>query len=370
MKKNILLSAMLIAVCGMFAGCSGDTDSQVKTDLTPKTLELTIAGSNAGKTRTSGTAGDEAAVNNLVIGIFDATSGNVDNIKSVDVSPISNGTGTVKVTYTTSSPKIVVIANAPKADFTSATTYAGFKGVAANLDHTTATAYADGAFTDAVGNNTTVGTQKSTMLPMIGEISSSDISNGAATVSISRIVSRISISSITTDFSDNVTYKGYTLDINEIFIANAHNSIHFDMTNAAGTMQGLTTNETSYLSYLGSGVLSDATAPYTTNHYFYTFPSAAEVKLKLIIKATLKKNAEDQGTVVYYPIVINKAQTGTEISDGDKDGKVDANKTYALTAVIKNTGVDDPSKEITPADVTLTVSVSAWAANLTQAVTF
>lgn len=360
---------MLIAASGMFTGCSNSEDVTDTGPSTPKTLELTIKGSAATKTSGDVTDGNEATVNNLVVGIF-KSDGSVDNIKAFDSPSISSGTGSVKITYTAETPTIVVVANAPKADFNAAKTLTDFKAVAANLDNTTTATYnKDGAFTAVPGTASSVGAQNSKMLPMIGETST--VKNNAATVSISRIVSRISINSITADFSSNVTYNGYALKVNEIFLANAHNTVPFNLGTGSTTLyQGQMANTTSYLSYLGSGTL-DAAAPYTTNNYFYVFPSTATDQLKLIIKATLSKTGASD-VVCYYPIIVNKAQTGTTIAgeNNETDGTVDANKTYTLSAVINNVGVSQPTDVITPTDVTLTVNVAGWAANLTQSVTF
>jgi len=79
--------------------------------------------------------------------------------------------------------------------------------------------------------------------------------------------------------------------------------------------------------------------------------------------------ADGDGTV-YYPIVINKSQAGTTLTGGSGNSTIDRNKTFALAATIKSKGVTSPSDDIEPADVSLTVEVTAWAVDIIQSVVF
>ncbi len=375
MKKNILLSAMLIAVCGMFAGCAGEEDSQVKTDLTPKTLQLTIKGTES--TRTAGAnptygTDNEAKVNNLVIGIFTGDGASkVDNIMAVDAPNIITP---ITITYTTTTPKIVVVANAPKSTFTTATTYEGFIAKTLDLDNTTAT-YSSGTFTPAT---TTVDGQNSNVLPMYTTNVNIDEKAKTATASISRAVARVSIGSITADLTKNVTYSNYTMKVDEVFMYGARKTMNLEGTLSDDSYQGeLATHVNpplARLNYLGSGDISGAKY---SNHYYYVFPTNADKELRLVIKATLTDKDDDKKTVTsYYPVVINLYQDGTTIKKGDnvltttQTGKVEANKTYDISAVIKNVGVASPDATIAPVNINLTVTVADWAENLTQNVIF
>ena len=84
--------------------------------------------------------------------------------------------------------------------------------------------------------------------------------------------------------------------------------------------------------------------------------------------------AYDEETV-YYPIVINKSQSGTTITENGetktgRTGYLDRNTVYNLSAVIKGKGVSDPSQDIEPADLNLTVTVADWTLTVTQEVVF
>ena len=92
----------------------------------------------------------------------------------------------------------------------------------------------------------------------------------------------------------------------------------------------------------------------------------------MVLEGTFKKSASDAGTIIYYPIIVNKSQTGTNITGASGTGtsNIARNTTYAIKATIKNIGTDDPTGEINPTSLELTVSVADWALNITQDVTF
>jgi hypothetical protein len=65
---------------------------------------------------------------------------------------------------------------------------------------------------------------------------------------------------------------------------------------------------------------------------------------------------------MYYPILINHAQTGTTITGTPgTDTQVAPNTRYAMKAVIRSIGVASPASNIDPASIALTISVSSWA---------
>ena len=131
---------------------------------------------------------------------------------------------------------------------------------------------------------------------------------------------------------------------------------------------------------LSEAVKVDASTPYTTSHFFYAFPNPSTnlTKTKLVIAGVFDQDgsgtAYDEETV-YYPIVINKSQSGTTITENGetktgRTGYLDRNTVYNLSAVIKGKGVSDPSQDIEPADLNLTVTVADWALTVTQEVVF
>ena len=89
-------------------------------------------------------------------------------------------------------------------------------------------------------------------------------------------------------------------------------------------------------------------------------------------KVHSRKNADDTGSTIYYPIIINKSQSGTTITGASGTGtsNIARNTTYSIKATIKSIGITDPMEDITPTSLQLTVSVADWALNITQDVTF
>ena len=370
----LALPALLLSSCS-------SKDDPTNENVSTRTLTLTISGASYGSTRTAGsTPADEAGVKNLTIVVLDGEA--VENITYVKNVQVTGGKITQQITYKASSPKIKVVANVPESTFSGVTTETGFNNALASLDNTTAS-YTDGVFTPSVGDNTTVGTQKSDILPMVG--TAGTITAGTASVALYRLVSRISLSGITSDFS-NPIYAGYTLKIDEIFLSNVpvESSLSSEWDENGGKtvpttsslMQGETTNATAYKSYLGSGVLGyvDATSSaYTTNHYFYVFPNSSTTsQTKLIIKAKLYDASNTDLGTYYYPIVINRSQPGTSFNETilSHDGTVKANVTYTLNATIKGKGVLNATDDLKPSDISLDVTVSGWSAELTQSVVF
>ena len=63
-------------------------------------------------------------------------------------------------------------------------------------------------------------------------------------------------------------------------------------------------------------------------------------------------------------LIFNISNAGTGTSN------IARNTTYAIKATIKNIGTDDPTGEINPTSLELTVSVANWALDITQDVTF
>lgn len=381
MKTGRLFLAIL-PLAALLVSCS-NKDALSEDNVQTRTLTLKINGSGYGSTRTSGSnPASEAGVKNLAIVIFDGTT--VENIKYVGNVQVNDGTITEKITYKASSPKVKVVANVPENIFSGVTNADNFTAALTSLDNTTST-YSDGVFTPSIGDNTSPGTQKSDVLPMVGTAGTIG-SDGIAAVSLYRLVSRISLSGVSTDFS-NTMYAGWKLKIDEIFLANVpveSSLLSVWDTNdkiAATTsslMQGETTKTTGYRSYLGSGVLGDVdatTSAYTTNHYFYVFPNSNTTfsnQTKLIIKAELfDASGADKGTY-YYPIVINRSQSGTSFNETslDHDGTVKSNVTYTLDAIIKGKGVLNATDDLKPSDISLNVTVKDWSANLTQTVVF
>lgn len=376
----------IFLLAGFMQSCSTDVNVGGNDNKESKAITLSIKGASS-DTRASGTVGNESSVKNIVIAVFDGTS--LENTFVVSSPDVTNNTITKKITYKASTPKIVVVANVPASLFAGVKTEDEFKALTASLDNTTSTYNTETAdFTLAVGDKDNIGIQKSDVLPMIGTASSID-ANGNSTVSLYRMVSRVAISNITTAFSQYGPYAGYTFKVEQVYMANvpSASTLASEWDSNGGNnspvtsalVQGLTTDETGYKSYLGTGVINVAT-PFSTPQYFYVFPNTSTVfatQTKIIIKGQLyDKDGALVGTY-YYPVVVNRAQTGTDINNSNSgdashsgNGTVGANRTYTLGVTIMTKGNTNPDDDLKPNDLSINITVSDWSSNLTQDVVF
>jgi hypothetical protein len=370
MNKFIYLFITLFAIG--FSSCSKDDVSQETGVATTLKVSITGIGVNtkahsaiivndAGSTVGTG----EAKINRITVAVFKAASANtVDDSDPVDViyETVALTGSSVSVPVTAGNRSVLVVANAPAGAFENITTRSGFKSKTLSLDLT-----AKGVDGEA---ESVESTQSISNLPMEGEITyvtGTTINTGTTTtasVILKRLVARVAITSITTQFSG--AYANATFTPTEIFLYNANTS--FTWGSVASTSlfkQGETLVPANYCSYLGNTV-----SGYTTNigdpYYFYTFPNDATSPTKLVIKGTFDPDGgtASNAKTVYYPIVINLYNVNTSnLPDGaSSTAKIEANKAYNLTAIIKGEGSTGASVDITPVNLTVNVSVQAWTA--------
>jgi hypothetical protein len=391
MKKNNWLTAILFAC--LLTSCGSETATVEEDSGLSALLELNLQGSSTatksspgiavrsqGTLPGTGTIGeDEGTINRITVGVF-KTDGTTDVITETTTL-----TSDYKLTVnaTEGDREIIVVANAPEGYFAGITTKTAFLAKAVSLNVTTP---GDLGEADQLTNDLPMSGQATTQSG--GTVTTIPLSQGttvSAYVSLTRLVSRISISKISYSFESGGLYPAAVFTPTEVFLYNAETESTWDVGSTLPTTtvpgQGEASTSTAggnYKVYLGETV-SDFTngTAFTDPYFFYTFANHdASLPTKLIIKGTFDVNgdgtintADGDGTV-YYPIVINKSQTGTVLTGGTGDATTDRNKTYALTATIKGKGVTSPGEDINPADVSLTVSVAAWAVYITQNVTF
>lgn len=376
MKTSNYLWAVLATVTLSLSACGSDENENV---IQPKEktakLELTLVGTPA-DSRATGTlpTTDESQINRLTVAVFTGASGNpVNALREFTGDDIKAATGGIgkKITMLCepgNGQTIYVVANASTGLFAGVTNLAGFKAKLMLLSETTKAAGA-GAATD---------TQKVNNLPMLGSTTGKDFTAGTETeanIALSRLVARVSISSVKTAFDPVGRFKDATFKVDAIYLKNVDSSVNADKTGGApinGGHEGVVVTQYLYEAVTGHTANAELTTPY----YFYTFPNVDSSKpTKLIIKGLF--DADGSGSTSapiarYYPITINKKQANTTISGGagtDK-GSIAANTRYVLTAVIKGEGAADDKTDIDPATLQLTVTVADWALTISQNVTF
>lgn len=376
MKTNNYLWAVLATGTLSLTACGSDENENVTLpkEKTAK-LELTLVGTPAAS-RTTGTlpTTDESQINRLTVAVFTGTSGNPVNalheFTGDDIKDAAGGTGK-KVTMLCepgNGQTIYVVANASSALFAGVANLAEFQSRLALLSETTKSA--------GTGDATDV--QKANNLPMLGSATGKDFTAGGelkVEIALSRLVARVSISSIKTAFDAAGQFKNATFKVDAVYLKNANSSVNMKKEGSVPINGG---HEGSAVTkYLYETVASHtANTELTTPYYFYTFPNASgDSPTRLIIKGTFDADGSGAASTAatrYYPIVINKKQANTTITagQGTDKGSIDSNTKYVLTAVIKGEGAPDDDTDIDPATLQLTVTVAEWALTIEQNVTF
>ena len=372
MKMGIYFGALLMLASLSLSSCSSEENEKTGVPQGEARLQLILTGKPTDVTRSTGaalpTADNEKTIGRVAVAIFDKKDNVViiqeftktDDIV-VNCTPGENCTG-------------VVVANAPANYFAGITTKKAFLETNLKLTQTKDALPMSGAIKSGTGDDATT-----TFTLKAGETSKLN-------VELSRLVARVSISSIKTDFETSGTYAKATFKLKKIFLHRSSNKSTVDPAKIVGS-DFLTGKLDAENAGLQTAVSPEVEFPTTTEHtgkyWFYTFAHTSTQPTKLVLYGSFdidgtgtKYAAED----VYYPVVINKLQAGTTINDGKNDitvsakGKgdstVQANATYAITAKIKGKGVADPDDDIDPAIINLTVTVADWSLTISQDVTF
>lgn len=383
MNKNYLLLSAMLSVLLMTSCSSSDTEEHTPVG-NPATVNLSLglqtrASSASAMPTSSSTYGTgEGTVTAFMSGLFDANSSTVT----------INTASAMSITTTTQARNILVAANtvnspADQASFAARTSMTDFKTLPADLSYTTST---NG---QANTRKNTVNSQEMTGLPMFGETdncfsSFTTSTTSSVDVNLIRLVARIDLNSLKSDFASTTTYPTASFTVHEIFMYNVNDVCTYGGTasqngalaESAGTTgkceqtdaNGLINSSLNNYAYLSSGALTNAGAgspvvylTATTPFYFYVFPHSSTNPTKLVIKGLFKTSSGDAGTELYYPIIINDvAMSSNTITNNDV---LTANNIYQLDVTLKGRGVPFPSQNITPATATVTLKITDWTAN-------
>lgn len=195
--------------------------------------------------------------------------------------------------------------------------------------------------------------------------------NNSCTISISRLISRIVLQKVT----NNLPVGLGSIQINNVFLSNVVANQNLGGTEAPATFlnkQGVADEETRNKTHIigtgsykasaekftffkgTSGISIANNASFSEKSFFYTYPNNvnrmpagftstfAPEKSVLVISATINSKVQ------YYPIVLSKA--------------FDRNKTYSVELTITGPGTDDPNKPIEKNSANVTVTVANWVA--------
>lgn len=366
------------------SACSKETNMDLPRSDKTASVRITVLGTKVVSTKASGTLlptpAEENVIKNVTVGLF-KTDGTTD--------VISEGTltdGHITVTGTGGERQVVVVANAASGVFAGALTKAEF------LARTVAL------------------TQTKSELPMSGEGTNNVTLVAGATkapeidIVVSRLVARIQLESLKTDFSAVGQYANAAFTLDKVFVYNVMSKSQVGVVSSATTLvtsglihgwegagEGAATIYTSLVDKVINTVIPAVPASaYTIPYYFYVFQNyfadgidntnrGTATKLVIAGWFTPNKNVPNTKYYVYYPAVINRTQSGTNISGTDNTGKsvndisnkgVLRNSIYSVAATIKNIGVNSPADFMEPTDLDLGVTVADWALTVTQKVNF
>lgn len=390
MKRNVdvmrafaaIVSAALFSVifAVLASSCTDNSSSQPTPEKKKNaTLKLTLTGTSVANGRATGDAlpKKEDNIKTLAVGVFDANDGTVNVIAECSVV---NNEVQDEILCSAGLCDVIVVANAPTGTFDGVQTKEQFLRKTVDLSQTA-----------------TNDVQTSDNLPMSGQTPASIefVANTVNPVSVSliRLVARISIESIKTKFTVANSNSNATFTLDKVFIYNALSTSHIAPGDATLTMPvnpvwidgGRLAEDNSWipgkkylLNQIEPVVLSgDGDNEYKIPNWFYAFANNdTEHSTKVVIGGWYDPDGALGTTIptyVYYPIVVNQAQEGTNfqgLGAGEAhDGTITRNVDYRLSATIAKKGVATPDEEISVAEMQLTVSVAEWNLTIEQEVT-
>ncbi len=191
---------------------------------------------------------------------------------------------------------------------------------------------------------------------MYGEQISTIYATTPVSVAVSRLVARISISSIENRI-DAIQYQSEPIKVTGIYLVNVVGDIQYKVTdddytptiwynqmkNNAEQTTLLKSDESDYICNLSYG------NPYSTTHYFYCYPNStlsdnqsttwSERCTRLVVETLI------DGQTYYYPITIED---------------IKSNYQYDATLIITRIGSDSPDSPVVTGDATVSITVTAW----------
>ena len=304
---NYLWAVLTMATLSLTA-CSDESEDVQQPQEKNAKVELTLTGTPA-ETRASGALpSSEGAIKTLAVGIFDHTSGTTNTIAEPTLSD-----GKYEISCTPDTCDIIVVANAPTGTFAGLTTKDAFIAKTVALSQTAGDV------------------QNAENLPMSGKEEGVVLTAGNTvpqSISISRLVARICINSIKTNFVPTGQYSKATFKLKKVFLHNAMASSQVTpeaVPDTSNPQSGQNDNLNKYLQTVSSSEdIITTEAPHTTNYWFYTFANTAAGMTSKHTKLVIYEEFDPDGaggidhSDVYYPVVINKLQRESSLKRSDQ----------------------------------------------------
>lgn len=355
---------------------SDDVISQSDDD---QTLTIKVSPSNTIGTRAAAQNvkdGTENTVNQFVVGIFD-NEGKKLGIEKQTVA--KNSQLTVTAAGYKIGNKVLVAVNMPSTLFDDVTDESSFKNKILSIGQAL---YGD---PNHVPDNKLADNQ---YVPMYGEgtlVSAGKAKQYKADVKVYHLVSKISLQSITVNFSN--TYKGATFQPTEIFLANvptkvglgdasevakytfASNDTYVSGEQTTYATEGATVTASDY-PYLSTGDLStgdskwDASVANEEKVYnanmptLYSLPNdnVDDKATFLVVKGKFSYNGKND-EVVYYPFYMNYNTSDGSAPDGGTAKALHPNINYQVSITITGKGTNSPVTPVSSKTASVNVTV-------------
>lgn len=352
-KKLFILITFSVAVISLIT-CSKEDNL---TDNIPEegkstTLQLSLAGTQLSTKGTNAlpSQATDNTINKIMVFVFNTSSQNIEQTKSA--TPAEVTAKVVNIPVTTGTRDIYVVINYTSADSTNlvgCSNVTDLKAVTANLQ------------TENEGN-----------FKMIGKKLNQTIttSTNNITVIVSRLVARVTLTNITTNFTGGLANKTFAID--SVYLLNVIGTKSYgDSTIIVSPPTVYNRTDAGFafpiFDAYSTPVNVNNTIPYTTgrpngNHFYvYSNPgNAFNTSTRLIITGMLN------GTRTYYPIAINVAGNGhTPVTPG-----ITANSQYSIAVTISAVGSTSPNTPVLSGTLTITVTPQNWATVINQNVSF
>lgn len=347
MKKRTILSIAALSL--FFAAACQKSDIQISEGNSnqenrseqPARVKIEIAAAQT-KTTLEQSAEQDNKISKVEVFVFKNTDPSSSDYHQLDTyqSFAAEELSSIEVLSTTG-PKIVcVVANSHNADLSGITNFETFKESVTSLQN------------EKLGDFT-----------MYGEATHEFELTNTLTISLSRFVSRIGITSVKTKF-DGTSYQGQTLTNCKLFLVNANGEKL--LYNGGNPATPVILNEAKLVDgdvsgCAQEGLLVDDIAvaiegtPYITPHYFYAYSNETQSIAnctKLVLQADLA------GVTYYYPILINQADYGYQPENGHYG--VGRNNTYSYSITVTRAGSNDPNTPLVAGSVEITLNVEPW----------
>ena len=378
---GIMALTMTFAGAAFLSSCS--SDELISQGGDDQTLTVKVSPSNT-VTRAAAhdvQTGTENQVNQFVVGIFDS-EGKKLGIEKQTVA--KNSQLTVTAAGYKIGNKVLVAVNMPSTLFDDVTDESSFKNKILSIGQAL---YGD---PNHVAENKLADNQ---YVPMYGEgtlVSAGKAKQYKADVKVYHLVSKISLQSITVNFSN--TYKGATFQPTEIFLANvptkvglgdasevakytfASNDTYVSGEQTTYATDGATVTVSDY-PYLSTGDLStgdskwDASVANEEKVYnanmptLYSLPNdnVDDKATFLVVKGKFSYNGKNDETV-YYPFYMNYNTTDASAPDGGTPKALHPNINYQVSITITGKGTNSPVTPVSSKVASVNVSVKDFVA--------